>query len=152
MVKAAIEKQQDGTIKLTITLPFATVYKVRDGIIVENTKQVTLPGFRKGKAPDKLAEQQLNPERIRENVLKQLLPQAYSEVIQENNLRPIMNPKIQVEKINEGEDWIFSALTCEMPAIDPGDYKKVVDLISLHGTVPRDTNRVLAGKAFRHMS
>ena len=69
---------------------------------------------------------QLNPEQVREEVLKRLLPKAYIEAIQEHKLNPIMNPKMHVEKIEEGKDWVFYALTCEMPEITLGNFKENV--------------------------
>ena len=130
MAKATIEKQPNGTIKFTIALPFAEESKVRDQVLAEHAKEVNVPGFRKGKAPEQMAAQRLNPEHIREDVLKKILPQAYMEAVQENKVRPIMNPKINVEKIDEGEDWIFTAETCEMPEVDPGKYKEHVQKVT----------------------
>lgn len=126
MAKSQIEKQADGTIKLTISLPFDKINSTRDKVLGDHAKQVNVPGFRKGKAPEELAAQQLNPAHIQEDVLKQLLPQAYMDAVKEHDIKPIMNPKIQIETVEEGKDWTFSAITCEMPAITIGKYKENV--------------------------
>lgn len=130
MAKAQIEKQADGTIKLTISLPFASINNTRDQVLAEHAKQVNVPGFRKGKAPEQLAAQQLNPAHIQEDVLKKLLPQAYMNSVKEHDLKPIMNPKIQIENVEEGKDWIFSAITCEMPIVTIGKYKDNVKKVT----------------------
>ncbi len=121
-----LEKQKDGTIKITITLPQDKIAQTQNTVIDDLAKQVNVAGFRKGKAPKDMAASQLNPENVREEVLKRLLPQAYIEAVQEHKLNPIMNPKMHVEKIEEGQDWIFFALTCEMPEITLGAYKDAV--------------------------
>jgi len=130
MNKATIERQDDGTIKFTITIPKDSVAKTTDEVLGEMAKGATMPGFRKGKAPQKLVEGALNPDQVRENILKKLLPQAYSEAVQENKITPIMNPKLHVEKIEDGEDWVVTALTCELPNVDLGEYKKSVQKIT----------------------
>ncbi len=123
MTKTQIERQSDGTIKITITLPNDKIAAAHNAVIDDLAKQTNIAGFRKGKAPKDMAASQLNPEHIREEVLKQLLPQAYIEAVQEHKLNPIMNPKMHIEKIEDGKDWIFYALTCEMPVITLGNYQ-----------------------------
>jgi len=125
-----LEKQKDGTIKITITLLHEKIAQAHNTVIDDLAKQTNVAGFRKGKAPKEMAAARLNPENVREEVLKRLLPQAYIEAVQEHKLNPIMNPKMHVEKIEEGQDWIFYALTCEMPEITLGDFKTAVKKIT----------------------
>ena len=127
-----IDRQPDGTIKLTITIPKESIAKAREKTIVDASKQASVPGFRKGKAPEKLVEEKLNKEHINEDVLKDLLPEHYQKAVAEHQLRPIMNPKVHIEKIDDPSagsgqgDWVFDALTCEAPEVEAGDYKKSV--------------------------
>src|SRR5438132_721836 len=107
-----LEKQKDGTIKITITLPQAEIEKTQNVVIDDLARQTNVAGFRKGKAPKEMAAAKLSPENVREEVLKLLLPKAYIDAVTEHKLNPIMNPKMHVEKIEEGQDWIFFALTC----------------------------------------
>lgn len=130
MAKTHIEKQPDGTIKVVITLSQDIIAKTGNIAIEELAKQANVAGFRKGKAPKDLAANQLNPDQVREEILKKLLPQAYMEAVQEHSLKPIMNPKMHIEKIEEGKDWVFNALTCEMPFVDPGDYKQNIKKVT----------------------
>jgi FKBP-type peptidyl-prolyl cis-trans isomerase (trigger factor) len=118
-----LEKQPDGTIKITITLPYKKVEETANAVVDDLIKETNIAGFRKGKAPKDLAAGKLNPEQIREEVLKRMLPQAYINAVQEHKINPIMNPKMHVEKIEDGKDWIFYALTCELPEITLGNYR-----------------------------
>ncbi len=128
--KTTIEKQKDGTIKITITLPQSDIKKSWEQVIGEMAKNATVPGFRKGQAPSHLVADKLNTDQVREEVIKKLLPAAYTKAVTENKLKPIMNPKIHVEKLTEGEDWVFHALTTEMPEVKIGDYKDKVKTIT----------------------
>lgn len=129
-ITSALQKLDDGTIKFTITIPANEVKKVWDEVLEQTAKDAKLSGFRKGKAPKKLVEQNIDTEKVREEVLKKLLPQAYIEAIQKHNIRPVINPKIHVEKIEEGNDWQFIALTCEAPEVQLGKYKDAVQKIT----------------------
>lgn len=126
----ALQKLEDGTIQLTITLPKGRVEKTRELVTEEAVKQANLPGFRKGKAPKKLVEKELDTEKIQEEVLKKLIPETYIEAIKEHNLKPIINPKIHVDQPDPQKDWQFIATTCEMPEINLGEYKKKVGEIT----------------------
>ncbi len=129
-MKSLIHKEEDGTIKLTITLPFEKVKQAREEVLQEMAKEINLPGFRKGKAPAGLAESNFNPQVVRENVLKKILPASYMESLTEHNIKPIVSPKIHLEEASEDTDWVFSALTCELPNVDLGDYKKHVKAVN----------------------
>lgn len=134
---STLEKLEDGTLKLKVTIPSASVVKAKEEVLEETTKKADVAGFRKGKAPKKLVEDKIDPERLHEDVLKKILPLAYVEAVKEHNLKPIINPKIHVEKLGDpsppaggsgqgGEDWVFFAETCEMPEVILEDYKKKV--------------------------
>lgn len=132
---SALEKLPDETLKLTITIPGEMVKKTWDEVVNEALKTISLPGFRKGKAPRKIAEEKLDKENLRDETLKKLLPKAYLEATREHNLKPIINPKIHVDpdliRIEKlGQDWQFTALTCEAPEVQLDNYKKAVQQIT----------------------
>lgn len=125
-MKSVLARQDDGTIQLTITIPQDNVKKVREEVIEHAVSSTELPGFRKGKAPQKLVEEKLDQAKVKEEILKKLLPQAYLEAVQEHGIRPIINPQIHVEKLEDDKEWEFKATTCEIPAIDLKEYKDAV--------------------------
>lgn len=130
MNNAVLARQDDGTIQLTITIPEDKIKKAREDVLTEYTDNVTLPGFRKGKAPKKMVEESLDKTKLKEEMLKRLLPNAYLEAVQEHKLQPIINPQIHVEKLDDGADWVFKATTCELPEVKLDDYKKAISAIT----------------------
>jgi FKBP-type peptidyl-prolyl cis-trans isomerase (trigger factor) len=123
----SLQKEPNGTIRLTITIPNADIKKTWEEVMIAVVNNAEIQGFRKGKAPRKLVEEKADKEKIREEVLKKLLPIAYTEAIKTQGIRPIINPKIHVDKLedpNTGKDWQFTALTCEAPEIKLGKYKE----------------------------
>lgn len=121
-----LTKAQDGTITLTITLPKEEVAKLWEAHVQKAVEATELPGFRKGKAPREMVEPKLDKFHLQEDVLKDLLPKAYSDAVKEHNLKPIMSPRVHVEKTEDGKDWEFTAALCEAPEVQLNDYKKAV--------------------------
>jgi len=143
---AALQKQPNGTIQLTVTIPFSVVRKTWDGVIEETAKNIEVAGFRKGKAPKHLVEEKLDKTKIREAVLKKLLPQYYIEAIKEQNVNPIMSPKIHVKELKDpslnDKDWQFTALTCEAPTVNLNNYKDKIKSLTAKSKI------VIPGKPF----
>jgi len=126
----AIKRDEDGTIQLTVNLPWELVKKTKESVIEEHVEQSEMPGFRKGKAPRALVEENLNQDHLREDVLKKLLPEAYVGALKEHKIEPVLSPKIHVEKLEEGKDWAFTAFTAEAPVVTLGKYKDAVSKIT----------------------
>lgn len=129
----SLQKLEDGTITISITLPNDLLKKTFEEELDEALKTAVLPGFRKGKAPKKLVEEKIDKGKLQEKILQKLIPQAYIEAVKQHNLKPIINPKIQIvpeavkiEKIDKGEDWQFTAVTCEAPVISLASYKEAI--------------------------
>lgn len=137
-MKSVINRQQNRNIKLTIAIPKEEVKKTWDNTVEQAAKNAEITGFRKGKAPKKLVEENLDGEKVTEEVLKVLLPKAYAEAVKEHNLQPLINPKIHVESLGDvktptaiGEkDWVFQAITCEAPTVELGNYKDAIQKIT----------------------
>ena len=127
---SAIQRQEEQTITLTITIPWADVKKTRETVISDYAQNTQVPGFRKGKAPKKLVEDKVDEEKVKEAALKKLLPQFYLQAINEHKVNPVIAPRVHVEKLEEGKDWQFIAVTCETPEIKLGDYKDNVKKIT----------------------
>lgn len=137
---STIERKPDGAIQLTITIPSNNINKIRNNVIDDAVKEAEISGFRKGKAPRDIVEKTLNNDKINEEVLKKLLPSSYISSVQEHNLKPIMNPKIHVGKLEDDKDWIVTAITCEMPEVKLNNYKEEVRKITAKSKI------VLPGK------
>lgn len=132
---STINRLEDGSIQLQITIPQEKVKKAREEVLETVQQNANLPGFRKGKAPAKLIEDSVDEMRVKEDILKRLLADTYVAAVGEHNLRPIMNPKIHVDSMEDTTDWVYTAVTCEMPQVDLGDYKKKVQDLTAKGKI-----------------
>lgn len=127
---STIEKQEDGTIILNITIPSKTVKDAAGIVLEEVVKSANVAGFRKGKAPKKIVEEKIDKDKIKEEVLKKLLPQAYADAVKKHDIKPIINPRVHVEILEDDKDWKFTASTCEAPQVDLNGYKENIRKIT----------------------
>lgn len=129
-LKEGVDHKKDGTIELTVVIPWKTAKDAQDKIEEELVKGVELKGFRKGLAPKHLAKAKLNTETVREELLKRVVTDAYNEAIKKHNINPIISPRVHIETFAEGTDIIFTAETCEEPTVDLKNYKDEVKSIN----------------------
>jgi len=143
---STINKQTDGTIDLTITIPWTEVAATYEKTIVEMVKNAELPGFRIGKAPREMVEKNLDKTKVYEEALKTLIPTSYNAAITEQKVKPIVSPKIELKDATENKDWVFIAHTCEKPTVTVGDYKKAIQGIKTKILKPGDPPAGEAGE------
>ena len=85
-------------------------------------KKVSLPGFRKGKAPLKALRASYGKTVI-PNVVENLVNENYLLAIKEHDIHPVSSPKIDFEEIVDQQGFIFSALIEVKPDISLKKYK-----------------------------
>ena len=125
-LKEGIDRKKDGTIELTVVIPWNLASKAQSEIEEDLVKNIELKGFRKGQAPKHLAKERLNPELVREEVLKKVVGEAYNEAVKKYDLKPIVSPRVHIETFADGTDIIFVAETSEEPTVDLKNYKEEV--------------------------
>jgi FKBP-type peptidyl-prolyl cis-trans isomerase (trigger factor) len=124
--KEGFERKKDGTIEVTVVIPWKEAQKAQTEIEESLIKEVQIAGFRKGQAPKNIAKQRLNPELVKEEVLKKVVGKAYNEAIEKYKLTPIISPQIHIEVFTEGTDIVFTAETCEEPEVKLNNYKEEI--------------------------
>ena len=90
----------------------------------ELAKTVSLPGFRKGKVPVSLLRKKYGSNVMGE-ALEKAVNDATSKVMTDNDLRPAMQPKVEIVKFEEGQDIECTMAVDVMPQIDLGDFSKI---------------------------
>jgi FKBP-type peptidyl-prolyl cis-trans isomerase (trigger factor) len=124
---STIDRTPDGSVSLTITIPWADVAATYEKVVADMVKNAELPGFRIGKAPRELVEKNLEKTKVYEEALKDLIPASYNAAVTEQKVTPIVSPKIELKDATENKDWVFIAHTCEKPAVSIGDYKQAIN-------------------------
>ncbi|AJK66258.1 trigger factor [Bacillus velezensis] len=117
------EKQEGNEGVLTVEVDADTFKTALDDAFKKVVKQVSIPGFRKGKVPRALFEQRFGVEALYQDALDILLPVEYPKAVEEAGIEPVDRPEIDVEKIEKGESLIFTAKVTVKPEVKLGDYK-----------------------------
>jgi trigger factor len=124
-VKSTVEKLSPTRVRINVEVPFTELQPDFDRAYQELAKQVRLPGFRPGKAPAKLLEARVGRGAVLERVVNEALPARYNEALTTSELRPIGEPEIEVTKIEDGEQLVFTAEVDVRPDIDLPDLSTV---------------------------
>ncbi|GEP75413.1 trigger factor [Weissella thailandensis] len=112
-----------GTIKFEV--PVDVYEKGIDAAFNEVKKQISVPGFRKGKMPKQVFFQMYGEESLYQDALNKILPDVYGEAVSETGAITVGQPKIEAESMNKGEAWILTAEVELAPEIELGQYKGV---------------------------
>lgn len=123
-LKPVVAKESDGSIQITLTIPWSEISSNREKAVEELGKNIEVPGFRKGKAPLEKIKDRLPQDQLIEKTLSSILPLLVSKAITENKIKPAIYPKYELISANEGENWQVRATTCEVPEFELGDYRK----------------------------
>lgn len=86
-------------------------------------KQVAVPGFRKGKVPRKIFENRFGVESLYQDAIDYLLPQAYTEAVDEAGITPVDRPEVDVVQVEAGKPFVFKATVTVKPEVELGEYK-----------------------------
>jgi len=117
------EKLEGNEGVLTVEVDADKVNRALDQAFKKVVKKVNVPGFRKGKVPRKIFEQRFGVEALYQDALDLLLPQAYSDAVDETGIEPVDRPEVDIEQIEKGKSLIFKATVTVKPEVKLGEYK-----------------------------
>ncbi|KKS98361.1 MAG: trigger factor, trigger factor [Candidatus Gottesmanbacteria bacterium GW2011_GWA2_43_14] len=123
MATSTLKQLPKATAEIEINIPWAEIKSTYDEVLTQVSRESELPGFRKGKAPQKIVEGKVDKTKIYEEVIKKIIPKAYAEAVSEHKLQPITSPKIEVVKAKQDQDWTVKATLSLKPKIILKNYK-----------------------------
>ena len=130
-----VEKLEKNMAKLTIEVSAEELEKAIEKAYQKNKNKITLPGFRKGKAPRKMIEKMYGKEVFYEDAANDLIPAAYDKALDECTETIVSQPKIDVVQLEAGKPFIFTAEVALKPEVTLGTYKGVeIEKISVEVT------------------
>lgn len=130
-----VEKLEKNMAKLTIEASAEDLEKAIEAAYQKQKKQISIPGFRKGKVPRQMVEKMYGKEVFYEDAANALIPDAYDKALEECEEDIVSTPKIEVTQIEAGKPFIFTATVALKPEVKLGKYKGVkVDKIDTEVT------------------
>lgn len=120
-----VENLEKSMAKITITVDADAFEEAMVKSYNKNKKNISIQGFRKGKAPRKMVEKLCGPEVFYEDAANFAIPDAYEEAAKESGLEIVSRPEIDVVEIEKGKDFVFTATVAVKPEVTLGDYKGI---------------------------
>ena len=108
--------------ELTVEVKGEKFRKAVDAAVAKNMKKITIPGFRKGKAPRAMVEKMYGKGMFYEDAMNALYPVAYSEAVDAAGIKPVDSADVEVLEVND-EGFTFKATVTTKPIPELGEYK-----------------------------
>ena len=121
----SVEKLEGNMAKLTIEVPAEEFTKEITAVYNKQKSKFAVPGFRKGKVPQAYIEKMYGPAVFYEDAANNLINKYYPMEIEACEEEITSNPEIDVEQIEKGKPFIFTAVVAIKPEIKIGNYKGV---------------------------
>ena len=119
------ETKTEGLLyEFSITVPAAEIETVVTNRLNEIKKTAKIPGFRPGKVPVQMLRKQYGPS-IMGEVLERTVGETSQKAMEERELRPVAQPKIEVVKFEDGSDLEYTMAIEVMPDVNPMDFSKI---------------------------
>ena len=120
-----VEKMEKNMAKLTIEVSAEDLDKAMEKAYQKQKNRITIPGFRKGKAPRKMIERMYGKGVFMEDAVNALVPEHYSKALEECDLEIVSQPEFSVTQMEPGKALIFTADVATKPEVTLGEYKGV---------------------------
>ncbi len=124
-MKSSAETLSPTRVKLTVEVPFDELTPSLDAAYQAIAKQVSIPGFRKGKVPSRIIDQRVGRAAVLEEAVNDMLPKAYEDALRENAIVPLGRPEVEVTELADGQSLTFTAEVDVRPEFDLPDYSGI---------------------------
>lgn len=120
------EKIEKNVGVLDVEIDAEQVTAALDKAFRKVVQKVNVPGFRKGKVPRGIFESRFGIESLYQDAIDILLPEAYTNAVEQTGIDPIDRPDVDVEQFGKGQTFKFKAKVTVRPEVKLGEYKGLV--------------------------
>lgn len=124
-MKASVEKLEANEVKLTVEVDGAAFEKALQAAYLKNRGKISIPGFRKGKAPRAVIETHYGKGVFYEDAINDLYAESYPQAVEETGIDPVDHPDVQIESIDEEKGVTYTVKVTVKPEVKLGKYKGI---------------------------
>ena len=117
-----VNKLEQGHVEVLVTVDEKTWKDAQEKAFNKLAENVTIDGFRKGKAPKNLVRSRIDQMKVLDEAINALLPKMYQEIIEKDGVRPYARPQVDVTKVSDTELEV-KFLLAVAPEVKLGKYK-----------------------------
>jgi trigger factor len=121
-MKATAERLENNTVVLDVEVDAEQLDKAMDQAYRKLVKKVSVPGFRKGKAPRIIFENFVGKEALYNEAIELVVPEAYIQAVSETGVEPVSQPQLELEQLEDGKPVKFKATVRVKPDVNLGRY------------------------------
>ena len=122
-MEAKMEKIEANVVKFEVRVEAEKFTDALNKAYNKNKKNFNIPGFRKGKVPMAMVKKHYGVEVLFEDAINTVISETYPKLVEENDLKPVDFPKVDVIEVGEGKDLVYTAEVTVYPEIELGQYK-----------------------------
>lgn len=124
-MSTTVEKIASNKVKLSFDIDSAKFDEAMGKAYLKVRHQVTIPGFRKGKAPRKMIENMYGESVFYDEAFELIFDEVYGPAVDENKLEVVDRPEIEIQEIGAGKNMKFTCEVFVKPDVTLGEYKGV---------------------------
>jgi trigger factor len=117
-METTVERTAEHTVKLTIEVPSEQLAKDLDQTYRAIAREVKIPGFRPGKAPKPIIDAQVGADVVLAQFVDSSVPTYFRTAVTDEELAPIGEPEVDVEQLEPGKPFIFTATVEVRPRLE----------------------------------
>jgi trigger factor len=136
-------KKETNIYELEVAVDAETLKAASDKVFKNKAKDITVPGFRKGKAPRKLIEQMYGEGVFLEDAVNDLYPAASEAAVEEAGIEPVAPAGVEMLTLDKAVGFTFKATVTVKPEVTVKDYKGIEAEKAVYGVDDEDVDKEL---------
>jgi len=125
MSLTSTKKKDNNIVELEIAVTADELAKAVEKVFRRKAKNITVPGFRKGKAPKQIIEKMYGEGVFLEDAVNDIYPSAYTQAVEEADIEPVDKAEVEILDMDKGNGFTFKATVTVKPEVSVKDYKGI---------------------------